>query len=86
MATSEELRGLGIGTRVLDAVVAHVAAHGGGLLWCNARIPACLFYERAGFVRRGEPWTDPDLGPHVAMWRQVQRAQAVASSETTKTR
>jgi len=28
-------------------------------------------YERAGFVTRGEPWDDPEIGPHVAMWRTV---------------
>jgi predicted GNAT family N-acyltransferase len=72
MATSEELRGLGIGARVLDAVLAHVAVHGGGLLWCNARVPAVPFYSRAGFSTCGEPWMDPDIGPHVAMWRQVE--------------
>jgi predicted GNAT family N-acyltransferase len=72
MATSEELRGLGIGARVLDAVLAHVASHGGGLLWCNARVPAVPFYSRAGLTTHGEPWMDPDIGPHVAMWRQVE--------------
>jgi predicted GNAT family N-acyltransferase len=53
------------------ALVAHVATHGGGLLWCNARTPAVRFYERAGFVARGETWDDPEIGPHVAMWRIV---------------
>jgi predicted GNAT family N-acyltransferase len=72
MATSEGLRGQGIGTKVLDVVIAHVASHGGGLLWCNARIPAKTFYERAGFLTVGEPWIDPDIGPHVAMWRDVE--------------
>ncbi|HEY1634824.1 MAG TPA: GNAT family N-acetyltransferase [Acidimicrobiales bacterium] len=72
MATSDHLRGRGIGARVLDAVLAHVASHGGGLLWCNARVPARTFYERAGFVTLGEPWIDPDIGPHAAMWRRVE--------------
>jgi predicted GNAT family N-acyltransferase len=72
MATSEGLRGQGIGTKVLEVVIAHVASHGGGLLWCNARIPAKTFYERAGFLTVGEPWIDPDIGPHVAMWRKVE--------------
>jgi len=71
MATSPELRGRGIGARLLQSVLAHVDAHGGGLVWCNARLPAQRFYEHAGFVTRGEPWIEPDLGPHVVMWRQV---------------
>jgi GNAT superfamily N-acetyltransferase len=56
MATSEGLRGQGIGTKVLDAVIAHVASHGGGLLWCNARLPAKTFYERLASLF--QPWFD----------------------------
>jgi predicted GNAT family N-acyltransferase len=71
MATTAQLRGRGIGGRLLDAALAHVAAHGGGLLWCNARVAAAPFYARAGLITRGEPWIEPDIGPHVAMWRRV---------------
>jgi predicted GNAT family N-acyltransferase len=73
MATSEQLRGRGLGARLLDAALVHVANRGGGLVWCNARLPAQRFYGRAGFKTRGEPWDDPDLGPHVVMWRYVDR-------------
>jgi len=71
MATEPELRGRGIGAAVLARGFEHVARLGGGLLWCNARIPAQRFYEREGFVTRGEPWVDPDIGPHIVMHRQV---------------
>ncbi|HET6953833.1 MAG TPA: GNAT family N-acetyltransferase [Acidimicrobiales bacterium] len=71
MATAEGHRGGGIGARVLRAVLDHVAAAGGTLVWCNARVPARRFYERAGFTAHGEEWTDPHIGPHVAMWRPV---------------
>jgi GNAT superfamily N-acetyltransferase len=72
MATREDLRGRGVGARLLGDVLAHVASHGGGLVWCFARLPALRFYTRAGFVTRGEPWIAPDIGPHVAMWQQVE--------------
>ena len=68
MATAPEHRGRGAGALVLEALVAHARAHGGGILWCNARTPAQRFYERAGLATRGEPWTDPEIGPHVVMW------------------
>jgi len=71
MATREDRRRTGIGGRVLSAVIEHVATSGGGLLWCNARLPARALYERAGFVTVGEPWDDPDIGPHIVMWRLV---------------
>jgi GNAT superfamily N-acetyltransferase len=67
MATEEGRRSEGVGGAVLSAVIDHVAAHGGGLLWCNARTPAQRFYERAGFTTRGESWVDPVIGPHVVM-------------------
>ena len=71
MAVDPELQGRGVGRPVLDAVVAHVAAAGGGLLWCNARTPAQSFYARAGFAAVGEVWDEGDIGPHVVMWRTV---------------
>ncbi len=71
MATAEGARGKGIGTEVLAAVLAHVAGKGGGLIWCNARVPALSFYRRAGFDVHGPEWVDPVIGPHVAMWREV---------------
>jgi GNAT superfamily N-acetyltransferase len=71
MATDEALRGQGVGARVLRAAIAHVVLGGGELVWCNARTPARSFYERAGFEVHGDEWVDPQIGPHVAMWRRV---------------
>lgn len=71
MATEPELRGQGVGTAVLNAALAHVAMAGGGLVWCKARTPALPFYQRAGFVAHGDEWEDPQVGPHVQMWREV---------------
>jgi GNAT superfamily N-acetyltransferase len=71
MATEDGWRGKGVGTRVLEAALDHVTAEGGGLVWCNARTSAAEFYRRAGFVEIGEHWDDPEIGPHVRMWRAV---------------
>jgi GNAT superfamily N-acetyltransferase len=71
MATDERLRGRGIGRQVVRRVLEHLAAQGGGLLWCHARLPAQAFYERAGLMPVGACWEEPRLGPHVAMWREV---------------
>lgn len=75
MATAEGMRSRGVGGRVLAAVIDHVAANGGGLLWCNARTPAVEFYRRAGFETRGDEWLDAVIGPHVAMLRWVDPRQ-----------
>lgn len=72
MATAPAWRGRGVGGAVLRAAIDHIAASGGGLLWCNARLPAVGFYERAGLATFGDTWEEPVIGPHVAMWRLVE--------------
>jgi GNAT superfamily N-acetyltransferase len=71
VAVPPDLRGRGVGGRVLRYAIARVALHGGGLLWANVRMPARGFYEREGFAADGEPWTAPVSGPHLTMWREV---------------
>jgi predicted GNAT family N-acyltransferase len=71
MATDERWRGTGVGGRVLAAALDHIATAGGALVWCNARVPAQRFYERAGFRTHGEVWDEGDIGPHIRMWRAI---------------
>jgi L-Ala-D/L-Glu epimerase len=70
MATREELRGLGLGHRVLHALVDHAAAHHGTMVWCNARIGALDFYRQAGFVTIGDVFDD-GIDVHQSMWRRI---------------
>jgi GNAT superfamily N-acetyltransferase len=79
MAVAEDRRGGGAGTAVLDALLAHVAASGGGLVWCSARVPAVPLYERAGFERRGEVFEAPYIGPHRHLWRMVSAPEECAN-------
>jgi GNAT superfamily N-acetyltransferase len=72
MATREDARHAGVGTAVLGRIIRHVGEHGGGLLWCNARVPALSLYRRAGFDGHGQAWEDPEIGPHLVMWRMVE--------------
>lgn len=74
MATQPAARNQGLGSAVVRTVIAHVSAQGGGLLWCNARVPAVGLYRRAGFTTYGDEWLDPDIGPHIVMWRLVAAA------------
>jgi GNAT superfamily N-acetyltransferase len=71
MATRRDLRGSGLGSRVLTSLLAHVRTSGGGLVWCTARLGALSLYERAGFAARGEPGLIAGLGAHQTMWTQV---------------
>ncbi|HEX2274250.1 MAG TPA: GNAT family N-acetyltransferase [Acidimicrobiales bacterium] len=75
MGTAEDARGRGAGRALLAACVAHVAAHGGGELWCNARAPAASFYRAAGFSVLSGEFEIPGIGPHVVMSLDVPAAR-----------
>lgn len=69
MATAADVRGTGFGAALLAACIEHVAASGGGELWCNARQVAIGFYRRAGFEVVSDEFDIPRIGPHVVMAR-----------------
>jgi hypothetical protein len=71
MAASPEVRNMGVGSALLEGLIAHVAGCGGGVLWCNARVPARGLYERGGMQQWGEVWEEPNIGPHIVMWRNI---------------
>jgi ribosomal protein S18 acetylase RimI-like enzyme len=67
MATDAGARGTGAGRALLAEGLARVAALGGDLVWCDARVPAVGFYERMGFsVVTGE-FDKPEGGAHRGM-------------------
>jgi predicted GNAT family N-acyltransferase len=71
MATRADLVRRGIGSAVL-AFAEHVAVEDWGvrLLWCNARVAARAFYERAGWRVVSTTFDIADVGPHVRMVRR----------------
>lgn len=71
MATREGLRSQGLGRKVLDACMEHVARKGGGFVWCSARVGARRFYSKAGFEELGGEFEVPVIGTHVLMFRRV---------------
>jgi len=71
MATATDARRQGAGRALLGACRAHVAAAGGGELWCNARIAAVEFYVIAGFEVVSDEFDVEDIGPHVVMRTDV---------------
>jgi GNAT superfamily N-acetyltransferase len=67
MAVAPDMRGKGLGLRLLRSACGWVAQRGGRLLWCNARETALGFYRRGGFVSVGEPFVIAPIGVHVRM-------------------
>lgn len=71
MAVAEAVRGTGCGSRLLEAVLAHVAHQDGRLVWFNARVGALAFYQRYGFVATTDVFQVPGGGPHRRMRRDL---------------
>jgi GNAT superfamily N-acetyltransferase len=77
MATRAHARGRGAGGLLLRMCVAHAAAASGasgGVLWCNARVGARRFYERAGMAVAGDVFEISGIGPHLLMWQALEAA------------
>ena len=67
MATDPAVRGTGAGRALVVEGLARVAALGGDLVWCDARVPAVGFYERMGFEVVTEEFDKPEGGLHLGM-------------------
>ena len=67
MATDPTVRGTGAGRALVAEGLVRVAALGGDLVWCDARVAAVGFYERMGFGVVTELFDKPEGGPHRGM-------------------
>lgn len=67
MAVLEKYQRQGLGSRLVEECIAHLLRQHGRLIWCNARVHACGFYQRHGFIIEGEPFEIPGIGPHYRM-------------------
>lgn len=66
MAVRKNLRGSGIGSQVLNTLLAEAKRIGHTKLILHAQIHAQGFYERHGFVRAGEEFMEAGI-PHMEM-------------------
>jgi GNAT superfamily N-acetyltransferase len=69
MATSELIRGSGLGRMLVDAVCERIVADGGSSVWASARTTAAEFYTRLGFEIVSDEYEVEGIGPHVRMRR-----------------
>ncbi len=70
MAVKRVLRGARLGRDILHALLAEAEARGNSEVMLNAQRSAQGFYERSGFVVRGQPFDEVDI-PHIEMFKRL---------------
>jgi predicted GNAT family N-acyltransferase len=70
VAVAAAARGACIGRAVLDALVALAEQRGLPAVELHAQLQARTFYERAGFLRPGDPYVEAGI-EHIAMRREL---------------
>lgn len=68
MAVEEDLRGKGIGSKLIASCVKFAKENGGDLIWCDARLEATEFYKSLGFKIQGDQYIVKNVGPHYLMY------------------
>jgi putative redox protein len=71
MATSESIRGSGLGRMLVEAVCDHVVEDGGSSVWASVRTPASGFYTKLGFEVTSDEYHVDGIGPHLRMRRDL---------------
>lgn len=72
MATRADLAGRGIGRALLTVALDGLRAEDGPrLLWCNARVTALRFWERAAWTVASDVFDIPGVGPHRVLERRL---------------
>lgn len=71
MATDPEIRGFGVGAKIIEFALNELQDKGIKLLWCDARLIATGFYERLNFKIKGQVYEVPKIGPHKLMYIEL---------------
>lgn len=71
MATDPEVRGYGIGAKIVEKAIDELKNQGVKLLWCDARLIATGFYEKQNFKIKGQVYQVPKIGPHKLMYKEL---------------
>lgn len=71
MATDPEVRGMGVGAKIIRAAEQELRSKGVKLLWCDARLIATGFYEKLNFKIKGQVYQVPKIGPHKLMFKDL---------------
>ena len=68
MAVVEDMRGTGVGGKILQALIEHASAQSlPAEIWLHGRANVTGFYERFGFTQEGDLFDQPITGLHALM-------------------
>ncbi|KYF82348.1 GNAT family N-acetyltransferase [Sorangium sp. So ce296] len=70
VAVRKDLRGTGLGRRLLEEAIRVAAAQGARALVLNAQVAAAPFYRKLGFVEEGPIFDEAGI-PHTRMVRRM---------------
>ena len=70
MATDQEHRGKGLSSELLKVAFPIIKQNMCTMVWCNARTSAVGFYEKVGFIKKGDEFDIPGIGPHYLMFKK----------------
>ena len=70
MAVLKPYRGLGIGTKLLTAVLTHATESGFTRVYCHAQVQVVDFYRKIGFTVEGEKFMDAGI-LHRAVYKNI---------------
>ena len=71
MATDPDVQGTGMGAAIIARGLDELKKRGVKLLWCDARLKACGFYEKLNFNVLGDIYEVPVIGPHKLMYKEL---------------
>jgi predicted GNAT family N-acyltransferase len=81
MAVRRDLRGRGVGAAILAALLDRATHAGARTALLHAQTEAAGFYQRTGFIARGETFYEAGI-PHVEMTKLLQDGAAGPASAT----
>lgn len=71
MATLEDFQRKGFSRQLLKVAFPIIKQNFCDIVWCNARVSATEFYAKLGFLKIGEEFDVPDVGPHILMYKKI---------------
>jgi GNAT superfamily N-acetyltransferase len=69
MAILKEYQNMGFGKLLIEEIFNFIESTQVELLWFNARETAVSFYEKLGYIKKGNSFEIPEIGTHFLMYK-----------------